>query len=206
LKNLLTHLSSQTPALEKSIAQLDAQARTAVAAKNTSAARAALKRKKLVIDALDRRHDQAFSLQQTLDKIDQAADNVAMVRAMATSATVLRRLNAEIGGVEGAEKVADALAEEMGAVDEVTAVLNEPGTGQVIDESEVDEEFEAMMKQAEEKEQLVEKEKEAAETVRKMKELEEWERKKKAAETAQQSAKEDAEVERATKEIAELSL
>jgi charged multivesicular body protein 7 len=221
LKNLHTNLTAQLPALEKSIAQLDAQARTAVAAKNTVTARAALKRKKLVTDALERRHEQAFSIQQTLDKIDQAADNVAMVRAMDASATVLRRLNAEIGGVEGAEKVTDALAEQMGAVDEVTSVLNEPGIGQVIDETEVDEEFEALMKQEEEKEEKVQAEKEAAETARKMRELEQFEQQQQRermererhaalhASTAPQftqQPKEDVEIEKATKEIAEMSL
>jgi charged multivesicular body protein 7 len=221
LKNLHTHLTAQLPALEKSIAQLDAQARTAVAAKNTATARAALKRKKLVTDALERRHEQAFSIQQTLDKIDQAADNVAMVRAMDASAKVLRRLNAEIGGVEGAEKVTDALAEQMGAVDEVTSVLNEPGIGQVIDETEVDEEFEALMKQEEEKAEKIKAEKEAADTSKKMRELEEFERQQQreridkerrdgqqvsTAPQSPQQHQEDVEVEETTQEIAEMSL
>lgn len=224
LKQLHSHLSSQIPLLESSIAQYTNTAREAISSKNTSAARAALRRKKLVSDAMEKRHDQAFSVQQTLDKIDQAADNVAMVHAMEASAGVLQKLIAEVGGAEGAEKVTDRLAEEMSTVDEISAVINEPGVGQVVDEGEVDEEFEALVhedaervrkenilmeekKRAEKaREQEEQQKREAAETRKKIHDLDHYEQQKKENIAATQQGKEDSEVAKAADKIAEMSL
>ncbi|KAF2664862.1 hypothetical protein BT63DRAFT_428823 [Microthyrium microscopicum] len=220
LRTVLDSISSPINILETSIAHLSNQARTAVAAHNTPAARAALKRKKAVETALERRREQVFTLQSTLDSIDAAADNVALVRAMDASAGVLKDLNAQVGGVEGVEKVKDRLDEQMVDVEEISNVLNEGGA---VDEGEVDEEFEALVKEQEKTENAAKeaenaakeaerRQKEEAETARKLAELKTWEEKQKESAPptkipeAGKETSESRTVEKTTDEMAALSL
>ena len=159
LRDLISSLSTQLPPLTVRIATLDANARAAVASKSTTAARSALRSKKLAEATLARRTDTLTQLEEVFSKIEAAADQVEIVRVMEASATVLRGLHKEVGGVEGVEGVVDALKEEMGRVDEVSGIINEVGQGLVIDEAEVDEEFEALEQVEREKKEKAEEEK-----------------------------------------------
>jgi len=221
LKNLLSSLSTGLPTLESSIQDLDSRARSAVLSKNTSAARAALRRKKLLQDTLDRRNDQIHNVQSTLLKIDEAADNVAMVRAMEASASVLKHLNSQIGGADGAERVADALAEEMHNVEEITNVINDTGAAGVVDEQDVEDEFEALMREEKDKEDKVARERKDKEeaaraeaalqeqqerdavTAQKLADLEDFERRIKEE---RQAKERDGEVEKARKAMESMGL
>ena len=159
LRDLISSLNTQLPPLTVRIATLDANARAAVASKSTTAARSALRSKKLAEATLARRTDTLTQLEEVFSKIEAAADQVEIVRVMEASAAVLRGLHKEVGGVEGVEGVVDALKEEMGRVDEVSGIINEVGQeGAVIDEAEVDEEFEALERVEREKKEKTEKE------------------------------------------------
>ena len=127
----------------------------------------ALRSKKLAEKTLQQRTDTLHQLEDVFTRIEQAADQVEIVKVMDASASVMRDLNKKIGGVEGVENVIDRLQEEMGKVDEVGKVLEEPlNAGQVVDEGEIDDELEAM--ETEEK-----KVREAIETERMRKRLQE---------------------------------
>ena len=149
-------------------------------------------------------------LHEMLDAIDRARDQVAMVRAMEASAKVLRDLNAEVGGVEHVSNVADQLGEQMANVEEVNNVLNEPNIG-VVDEVEVEDEFEQMVNEEREKDVRA-REEEVRQTKERMAELEEWERRKKEEQEAvvpnmmvgEGNIEQD--VEKRTKEMAEMHL
>ena len=104
-----------------------------MSAKQRSSALAALRSKKLVTETLDKRRSSILQLEEILAEIDRAHDNLAMVRAMEASASVLRNLNREIGGVERVERITEGLRKEMDKVEDFDTLMGEVG-GVVIDE------------------------------------------------------------------------
>ncbi|KAL0260568.1 hypothetical protein SLS55_004257 [Diplodia seriata] len=197
LRSLIASLNAQIPALTERIAACDATARAAAtAATKTPAARttalSALRSKKLAEQGLQRRADTLAQLEAVYAKIEAAADNVEVVRAMEASAGVLRGLHDRVGGAEGVEGVVEALREEMAKADEVSDVVNEvgrEGAGGVVDEDEVDEEFAALERAERER---VERE-EAEKTAARLREVERLEEERKVAEKAREEEKRNAE-------------
>ncbi len=177
LKELMEDLTRQTEALERRVDELQVAAQDAVRRKNRVSALAALKSRKLAEANLARRHATLNQLEEVATKLQQASDNVQLVRTMETSTAALRSLNAAVGGAERVDTVLDALREQMADVDEVGNVIAEVGqiSGQV-DEAEVDDEFEAMIAEERVKEEAVrrvEREaRDAEETRRQLAELE----------------------------------
>jgi charged multivesicular body protein 7 len=218
LKSLLLTLESQVPPLESTVSALDTAARTAITSNQTATARAALRRKKLAADALDKRRDNVFQLHAILARIDQAQDHVAMVRAMEASTAVLRHLNAQVGGVEAAERVSDALQEQMLTVEEIAGVVSEIGVGGAgaVDEADVEDEFAAMLGEERKKEDAAKEAKEAEKVRERWREVEALERKRAEAETGSggkftlpdvpDAVDVEAEVERQRKEVAGLHI
>jgi charged multivesicular body protein 7 len=91
-------------------------------------------------------------LEQVYTSIEQAADQVEIVRIMEASTVVLKGLHAEAGGTERVEDVVEELREEMYKVDEVGKIISEAGdTGLIVDDGEVDDELEAMEQEEKEK-------------------------------------------------------
>ncbi|XXG95109.1 E3 ubiquitin-protein ligase rad18 [Hypoxylon texense] len=179
LKELMEDLTRQTEVLNRRIDELNIAAQDAVRRKNRIAAMAALKSKKLAEANLSRRHTTLSQLEDVAAKIEQAADNVQLVKVMQSSTVALRNLNAQVGGADKVDAVLDNLREQMGEVDEVGNIIAEAGPAATVDESEVDDEFEAMLAEERKKEEEAERikreaqqEKEAEETRRKLAELE----------------------------------
>jgi charged multivesicular body protein 7 len=214
LKTLIKDLEIQTEVLTKRVDELAITAKEAVARKNRVAALAALRSKKLAESTLTKRHATLGQLEEVFAKIEQAADQVELVRVMEASTRVLSGLNKEVGGVERVDDVVDQLREQMGQVDEVGNVIAEAGQAGAMDETEVDDELEAMEREDREKREEAqrlareEKEKqEAAETKRRLDALEEAERQ--AKEAARKQAEEvstEREIEESTEELKRLSL
>lgn len=151
--------------LEGKINDLNNTAKVALNNRNKVSALSALRSKKLAEQNLKQRSDTLAQLEEIYTKIEQAADQVEIVRVMEASTGVLRGLHTQVGGVEKVEDVVEELREEMSKVDEVGNILNEAGPA--IDESEIDEELEALENQ----EQQAKEEKEAEETRNKLAEL-----------------------------------
>ncbi|KAI0101502.1 Snf7-domain-containing protein [Nemania sp. FL0031] len=176
LKELMEELTRQTEVLSRRVDELNAAALDAVRRKNTVSARAALKSKKLAEGNLATRHATLSQLEDVAAKIQQAADNVQLVRVMSASAGALRSLNAQVGGADRVDAVLDDLREQMGQVDEVGNVIAEVGAGAIVDEAEVEDEFEALVAEESRKEEAAERVKrearEAEETRRRLAELE----------------------------------
>lgn len=194
LKTLISDLEAQTQILEKRVEQLSLAARQAVEKKNRISALAALRSKKLAEATLVKRHATLAQLEEVFIKIEQAADQVDLVRIMEASTSVLAGFNKQVGGVERVDDVLEGLREQMGQVDEVGNVLAEQGR-EGVDEGEVDDELEAMEKVEKEKRDAIERKeceerenKEAEETRKRLDALEEAEtgarQKKEAAEAA----------------------
>ncbi|KAH0548251.1 hypothetical protein GP486_008042 [Trichoglossum hirsutum] len=152
LRSIIADLSHQVSALTSRIGTLSAAARIAVAEKNRVSALAYLRSKKLAETALTQRSEMLGQLEQVYVSIEQAADQVDVVRIMEASTAVLKGLHAEVGGVERVEDVVDELKEQMYKVDEVGKIISEAGdTGLIVDDGEVDDELEAMEQEEKEK-------------------------------------------------------
>lgn len=176
LKELTEYLEHQTAVLEKKIEELAITAKEAVARKNRVSALAALKSKKAAESSLQQRFATLGQLEGVAAKIEQASDNVQLVKVMGASSDVLKNLNAQVGGAEGVEEVVDHLREQMSQADEVSSILAEQGP--VVDEGEIDDELEAMLQEEKSKEEAVERaqkeaeeKKQAEDTARRLAEL-----------------------------------
>lgn len=151
--------------MESKIAELTQAAKLALNNKNRVSALAAVRSKKLAEHNLTQRLNTLAQLEEVYSKIEAAASQVELVQIMEASTGVLRGLHAQIGGTERVQDVVEELREEMMKVDEVGSIMNEAGP--VIDESEIDDELQALEKS----DQEAREEKEAEETRKKLAEL-----------------------------------
>lgn len=181
IRTLISSIEPQIDQLTTRLSDLERTAKESVAKKNLTSAKSALRSKKLVETKLQQRTATLAQLEDVYAKIEQAADQVEMVRVMEASSQTLRSLNRQTGGVEKVQDVMEGLREEMMNVEEIGRVVNEGNAGEV-DEGEVEDELEEMerlerekVEEAERKErearQAVEDEKRAEETRRRLAEL-----------------------------------
>lgn len=148
LKTLIASLHTTITILSTKISTSDAKARTAIQSSNKHAALSALKSKKIAEASLESRAKSLAQLEEVLVKIEQAADNVELVRTLEDSSKVLAELNTRVGGVEGVDKVVDELREQIDDTSEVTRILSEGmGAAAQVDDGEVEEEFEALLQE-----------------------------------------------------------
>lgn len=201
LKSLIKDLDIQTTVLTKRVDELSLTAKEAVVRKNRVSALAALRSKKLAETTLTKRHATLAQLEEVFASIEQAADQIELVRVMEASSKALSSLNKEVGGVERVDDIVDELREQMSQVDEVGNVIAEVEQGSAVDEGEVDDELEAMEREEREKREAIERVKreererlEAAETKKRLDALEESERQtREAAVSKEVEAKKQAE-------------
>ncbi|RCI09005.1 hypothetical protein L249_4943 [Ophiocordyceps polyrhachis-furcata BCC 54312] len=146
IKELTSSLKHQVALLTSRIDDLSAEAKKAVVGNNRITALAALKSKKVAESSLSKRYATLSQLEQVAASIEQASDQVQLVKVMESSASALESLNAKVGGVERVDSAVDRLREQMSETDEVAAILAE-STGAVVDEAEIDDELEALEKQ-----------------------------------------------------------
>ncbi|WYZ45089.1 hypothetical protein EsH8_VIII_000405 [Colletotrichum jinshuiense] len=161
LKELIADMRQQTELLTNRVDELTVSAKEAVAKKNKVAALAALKSKKMTESSLEKRFATLNQLEDVAARIQQARDQVQLVKVMETSAGALKGLNEKVGGADRVGDVVDRLREQMGEVDEVGKIISEVGTAPV-DEFEVDDELEAMEREEREKEEAAERAKKEA--------------------------------------------
>jgi charged multivesicular body protein 7 len=161
IKELMASLEHQVDLLNKRLDELDQEARSAVLRKNRVTALAALKAKKRAESSLSTRYATLNQLEEVASRLQQASDQVQMVKVMESSASALKSLNAQIGDAEQIENTMTRLREQMSATDELSAILAEP-TGMVLDEGEIDEEFEALVNEQREAEEEKQRRKEEA--------------------------------------------
>ena len=170
IKELTANLKHQIGLLEARIDELGESAKTALGRKNRVSALAALKSRKMAESSLSTRYATLNQLEEVASRIEQAADQVAIVRVMESSSGVLEGLNKAVGGTEKVDGVMDRLREQMADTDEVAAILAESG-GQAVDEAEIDDELEALEKEEKDKEEAAKHTAEEAEARKKLDEL-----------------------------------
>ncbi|RDA92198.1 hypothetical protein CP533_5599 [Ophiocordyceps camponoti-saundersi (nom. inval.)] len=155
IKELTSSLKHQIALLTSRIDDLSAEAKKAVVGNSRITALGALKSKKLAESSLSKRYATLSQLEQVASSIEQASDQVQLVKVMESSASALQSLNAKVGGVERVDSAVDRLREQMSGTDEVAAILAE-STGAIVDEAEIDDELEALEKEDAQEKQEVE--------------------------------------------------
>ena len=167
IRTLISSLETQVQQLMARVSELEKTAKAAVVNKNLVSARSALRQKRLAETKLQQRTATLAQLEEVYAKIEQAADQVEMVRVMDASSQTLKSLNRMTGGVERVQDVVEGLRDEMMNVDEISQAINDVNVGEV-DEGEVEDELEAMEKvereRREEAERKEREDKEATET------------------------------------------
>ena len=154
---LIADINMQVEILSTRISILSESAQKAITNKSRTSALAALRSKKLSEATLTQRSETLVQLEGVFNRIEQAADQVAVVRAMEASTVVLRDLHSQVGGIDKVEDVIEGLRNEMGKVVEVSGAI-EAGAqvDSVVDESAVDEELEILERQAKSREEAEE--------------------------------------------------
>ncbi|KAM3556543.1 hypothetical protein MY1884_002786 [Beauveria asiatica] len=152
LKEVTLKVKHQADLLSARIDELELDAKKALARKNKVSALAALRQKKAAEQTLSTRYATLNQLEETANKIEQAADNVAVVRALEASSGVLRSLNAQVGTPDKVDTVMDELRERVADTEELAALLAE-STGAPVDEGEIDDELAEMEREARDKEE-----------------------------------------------------
>jgi charged multivesicular body protein 7 len=181
LRDTLANINAQIPPLMEKIATADAAAREAVTAKQMVRAKAALRSKKLAETALAQRSDVALQLEGVYTQLQSAADQVEIVEAMRAGADALKSLNEKVGGAEGVQGVVDAVNEQMATTEEISNIINE--TDQPLDETAIDDEFEALERAEKERRE----QEAAAKTAARLAELADVERQRKEKERQPES-------------------
>ncbi|KAI5362618.1 putative Snf7 family protein [Septoria linicola] len=181
LRTLIASLQPQIDHLTNRISTLDATARSAVAEKQLLKAKTALRQKKAATTKLEQRTATLAQLEDVYAKIEQAADQVQIVRVLEQGGQALKSLNAQTGGVEKVQDVMEGLREDMMDTEDMSNAINEVAMGEV-DEGEVEDELEALEKVEKDKIEAKERaEREAKE------ELEAEAREKREAEEAEET-------------------
>ncbi|MCJ1394911.1 hypothetical protein MMC18_007791 [Xylographa bjoerkii] len=148
LKSLMVALSVQLESLTLKVTESDQKARSAVANKNRAVALASLRAKKLYESVFVRRFETLSQLEGICTQIEEAADQIEVMRVIQASSVVFKGLNTEIGGVKTVEEVLDGLRNEVDQVSEIGAIINEATqTTSMGDESAIDEELETLERQ-----------------------------------------------------------
>ncbi|KAI4205435.1 MAG: hypothetical protein LQ350_000478 [Teloschistes chrysophthalmus] len=154
LKNLVEDVDEGIHRLESQISSSMQRSKEAIVLKNRQSALAALKSKKLAESILSQRSDTLLQLEQVLESIKQASDQVTMLQVMKDSAGVLRSLNARVGSVENVEDALNSVKDEMEKAKDINSAINEAGLDpNAVDETEIDEELDGLLREQEHREE-----------------------------------------------------
>lgn len=148
MRNLIHDLNLQVDFLSSRLTELVSEAKAAASTQLRSSALRALRSKKTIERTLAQRLETLSQLETIYQKIEQAADHIAVARVIESSTGVLRKLNAEVGSIEKVDDLMEGLREEISRVDEVSQAIEQGGQPDPIDEQAIDEELDALMQQA----------------------------------------------------------
>jgi charged multivesicular body protein 7 len=188
-------LEEQISLLTSQVTTFTRKAREATVKHNRIVALSALKSRKLSESALQKRSDALARIEEVLNGVAQAASDAQVIKSLEGGATALERLNKDIGGIERVERIMERVRDGLEESEDIGRVIAEMGSSRV-DENEVQEEFDAMLKAEEEKERRLQEEGDRAK-----RELEQEEKVRKAAQE-QTKEKENKEENKANEDAA----
>ena len=125
VKELTTRTKHQADLLDARVDELEQEAKKALARKNKVSAMAALRSKRATEATLSKRYATLNQLEEVVTKIEQASDNVQLVKVMEASSGVLKSLNSQVGSAEKVDDVMFDLKERMTDTEELSNMLAE---------------------------------------------------------------------------------
>ena len=149
-------------------ATLADEAKMAIKKRNRPLALRVLRSKKMTEDNLMQRLETLSTLEGISAKIEQASDQIAVVRAIKNSTGILRSLNQQVGKIETVEDTMEELQREMKSVDQVSEIFEDARRDTSVDDYSIDEELEDLAQQV----RVDEERKEAQETQEKLSTIE----------------------------------
>ncbi|KAK2593487.1 hypothetical protein QQS21_008803 [Conoideocrella luteorostrata] len=152
IKELISNIRHQIEVLNGRIEYLQQETRAALERNNRVAAMAKLKSKKMTEASLAKRYMSLNQLEDVAAKIEQATDQVQLIKMMKSSVSALRSLNSQVGSGTQVEELMNQIRQQMSETDEVAAILAE-STGEPIDELELDDELAVLENEAHENEE-----------------------------------------------------
>lgn len=140
----------------------------AIKKRNRPLALRVLRSKKMTEDNLMQRLETLSKLEEISAKIEQASDQIAIVRVIKNSTGVLRNFNQQVGKIETVEDTMEELQREMKSVDQVSEIIEDARRDTSVDDYAIDEELENLAQQV----RVDEERKEAQETQEKLASIE----------------------------------
>lgn len=155
LKTVHLSLTEQITLLTTQYETWTQKAREATTKHNRIIALSALKSRKLNESALQKRSDALAKIEEVLNGVEQAASDAEIIKTLEGGASALERLNKDIGGIERVERIMERVREGLDESEDVGRVIAEMGSSRV-DEDEVQEEFDELLKAEEDREREIE--------------------------------------------------
>ena len=148
LKSLIADLNAQIETLASKVRLSAEKARLAVSQKNRISALAQLRSRRMYESLLEKRTQNLLQVEGVYVKIEEAADQVAIVQVMKESTTVLQGLNTKVGDPETVDEVIEGLRDEMTKVDDVSTIISQAGQeSSGLDEGAIDDELDMLEKE-----------------------------------------------------------
>ncbi|KAJ8519483.1 hypothetical protein ONZ45_g3570 [Pleurotus djamor] len=169
LKNAVENMHKQIESLQARIATLTAKASSAIRDKQKAVATGHLKSRKQLQDVLERRLGSLQTLEATLYSVEEAAQDIQIMKSYESSTTTLRAILSHPSlKKEKVEETMEAMAEAMGDAREIDDAVRIGGDvalgigeGQTsVDDSELEEELNRMVEEMKLEERIREREKE----------------------------------------------
>ncbi|KAL9594105.1 MAG: hypothetical protein Q9219_007220 [cf. Caloplaca sp. 3 TL-2023] len=149
LKSLMSEIEEQICLLESRILALREKSKKAVEMGHRTSALAAIRSKRSAETALSTRTDTLSQLEEVYKNIEQAADQVTVLRVTRDATKVLRDLNSEVGSVQAVTDVLDDWRGEVDKAEDINLAINQAGVeSNAVYEHEVEEELEALRRQS----------------------------------------------------------
>lgn len=145
LKLLIASLKTQMSRLEDQITSTNNDTLRAIRTNRRVSALAALRSKKMAENTLAQRADTLSQLENVYHSIEQASDQLVIVNVLKDSSMALKKINEETRNIETVEDILDELATEVDKTNEVAKAIEERGQHDSIDESDIDDELEALL-------------------------------------------------------------
>jgi charged multivesicular body protein 7 len=146
LQATVDQVSRRTDSLSDRITVCTEKARQALRNGHKPVAKYALRSRKVAESSLAKALSMLENLEQVLEKIDDASDQVEVVSALEAGADILGSLNATLGGVEKVGDLLDKLREQADETDEIAQEISSL-TG-AVDEDAIEDELERLDKEA----------------------------------------------------------
>lgn len=149
MRSTVEEVIQRVDTLTVHIDSCDQRARQALESKSsnrTSLARYAVRSRKLALQSQEAALGMLTNLEKTLLSIDTAESNTQVMEALQNGVGILNSLNKEIGGAEKVAELMDELDDEMADTEDIGRQIGALASSK-IDEGDVDDELEALLKQ-----------------------------------------------------------